>query len=178
MGAGGKRLGAGRKKVLTYETTVIKIPLPIKDLLKSIVEYEINYLNQNGNFDFSNRYCGDDRPRNLIAAKKGTSEKAPKPQPIIGSEKTVQIGSQSKLVIAKKAEKVQPVIKPKQPVIELKQPIIELKQPIIEVESPIIEKPVFKGVRCSDCKVNCKNQGYLAKIVLQSGCPDFKRKGV
>ena len=53
MASGGKREGAGRKKVLTYETTVIKIPLPIKDLLKSIIDYEISYLNQNGNFDLS-----------------------------------------------------------------------------------------------------------------------------
>ena len=56
MASGGKRDGAGRKKVLTYETTVIKIPLPIKDLLKSIVDYEISYHNQNGDFDLSNHY--------------------------------------------------------------------------------------------------------------------------
>jgi hypothetical protein len=56
MASGGKREGAGRKKVLTYETTVIKIPLPIKDLLKSIVDYEISYHNQTGDFDYGNRY--------------------------------------------------------------------------------------------------------------------------
>jgi hypothetical protein len=53
---GGKREGAGRKKVLTYETTVIKIPLLLKDLVKSILDYEIGYLNQKGEFDLNNRY--------------------------------------------------------------------------------------------------------------------------
>lgn len=53
---GGKRQGAGRKKVLTYETTVVKIPLPLKTLIKSILDYEIGYLNQNGEFDFNNPY--------------------------------------------------------------------------------------------------------------------------
>jgi hypothetical protein len=53
---GGKRQGAGRKKVLTYETTVVKIPLPLKTLIKSILDYEIGYLNQKGEFDFNNPY--------------------------------------------------------------------------------------------------------------------------
>jgi len=53
---GGKRPGAGRKKVLTYETTVVKIPLPLKTLIKSILDYEIGYLNQNGEFDLNNPY--------------------------------------------------------------------------------------------------------------------------
>jgi len=43
---GGKREGAGRKKILTYETTVIKIPFPLKELFKSIIDYELNFLNQ------------------------------------------------------------------------------------------------------------------------------------
>lgn len=53
---GGKRQGAGRKKMLTYETTVVKIPLPLKTLIKSILDYEIGYLNQKGEFDFNNPY--------------------------------------------------------------------------------------------------------------------------
>jgi hypothetical protein len=64
MSSGGRREGAGRKKVLTYETTVIKIPLPVKDLLKSIVDYEISYLNQNGGFDLDNRYQTDSSNHN------------------------------------------------------------------------------------------------------------------
>jgi len=64
MSSGGRREGAGRKKVLTYETTVIKIPLPVKDLLKSIVDYEISYLNQNGDFDLDNRYQTDSSNHN------------------------------------------------------------------------------------------------------------------
>lgn len=53
---GGKREGAGRKKVLTYETTVIKIPLPLKEFIKSIVDYEISNYNQKGEFSLNNPY--------------------------------------------------------------------------------------------------------------------------
>lgn len=53
---GGKREGAGRKKVLTYETTVIKIPLPLKEFIKSIVNYEISNYNQKGKFSLNNPY--------------------------------------------------------------------------------------------------------------------------
>ena len=61
---GGKRPGAGRKKVLTYETTVIKIPLPLKDFLKSIVDYEISNYNQDGEFGLSNPY---QKPKNDLS---------------------------------------------------------------------------------------------------------------
>lgn len=53
----------------------------------------------------------------------------------------------------------------------------EPKQPVFEVEKPIA-KLVVNSVKCSDCKVGCKNQGYLVKIISQNGCPDFKRKGL
>lgn len=53
---GGKREGAGRKKVLTYETTVIKIPFPLKDFIKSIIDYEISNYNQKGEFDLRYPY--------------------------------------------------------------------------------------------------------------------------
>jgi hypothetical protein len=53
----------------------------------------------------------------------------------------------------------------------------EPKQPVFEVEKPIA-KLVVNSVKCSDCKVDCKNQRYLVKIVSQNGCPDFKRKGL
>ena len=53
----------------------------------------------------------------------------------------------------------------------------EAKQPAVEVEKPIA-KLVVNTVKCSDCKVDCKNQRYLVKIVSQNGCPDFKRKGL
>jgi hypothetical protein len=53
---GGKREGAGRKKVNTYETTVIKVPLPLKELIKSIIEIKLNDYKQTGEFDLSNCY--------------------------------------------------------------------------------------------------------------------------
>ncbi len=53
----------------------------------------------------------------------------------------------------------------------------EPKQPVFEVEKPIA-KLVVNSVKCSDCKVACKNQRYLVKIISQNGCPDFKRKGL
>lgn len=53
----------------------------------------------------------------------------------------------------------------------------EAEQPVFEVEKPIA-KLVVNSVKCSDCKVDCKNQRYLVKIISQNGCPDFKRKGL
>jgi len=41
-----KEKARGAKKILTYETTVIKIPFPLKELFKSIIDYELNFLNQ------------------------------------------------------------------------------------------------------------------------------------
>ncbi len=53
---GGKREGAGRKKVNIYESTVIKVPLPLKELIKSIIEIKLNDYKQTGEFDLSNCY--------------------------------------------------------------------------------------------------------------------------
>jgi len=157
---------------------------------KKFLRHRIVYIMVNGDIEenmeirHKNRVRGDDRPCNLIAVKKGTpipknEVKKPviKPKRLIGSEKFAKIISQSNLITVKKAVKVKQA-KPKK-VVKRPDPfrsLIEPKQPMIEVESPIIETPAFKGVRCNDCKVSCKNQGYLAKIVLQSGCPDFKQK--
>jgi len=155
---------------------------------RKFLRHRIVYVMVNGDIEenmeirHKNRIRGDDRPCNLIAVKKGSPIPKNEVKKPVGSEKFAKIISQSNLITVKKAVKVKQA-KPKK-VVKRPDPLwslIKPKQPMIEVENPI-EKPIAKlvenTVKCSDCKVDCKNQRYLVKIVSQNGCPDFKRKGL